>query len=229
MILNIETTADVCSVSLSEGNEVKALKESAEGHSHATMLTVCAGELLSEAGLAVSDLDAVSVSMGPGSYTGLRIGVSTAKGLCYGAGVPLLAVSTAEVLVQAFLAAHAGDVGPDWRLAPMIDARRMEVYTALYDREGTPCSEVHAEIVTADSFSEALAAGPVAFFGPGAMKCADILTSDTARFYDGIRASAAAMATLSARALQERRWCDVAYFTPFYLKEFMATTPRKKW
>lgn len=229
MILNIETTADVCSVSLSEGNEVKALKESAEGHNHATMLTVCAGELLSGAGLAVTDLEAVSVSMGPGSYTGLRIGVSTAKGLCYGAGVPLVAVPTAEVLVQAFLVAHAGDIGPEWRLMPMIDARRMEVYTAMYDAAGAPCSEVHAEIVTADSFRGELSAGPVAFFGPGAMKCADTVRSDNARFFGGIRASAAAMAALSAREVRERRWRDVAYFTPFYLKEFMATTPRKKW
>ena len=227
MILNIETTDRICSVALSDQRGVQAVRESAEGYNHSSLLTVFIEELLKENGLQAADLEAVAVSMGPGSYTGLRIGVSTAKGLCYGASVPLVAVPTLDAMVCGFLEKHAGGLPPSACLVPMIDARRMEVYTALYDATGNRQQEVQALVVDEDSFLQQPADVRLDFFGTGAMKCASVIRHPGAVFHDDIRPSAAFMAPLSARAVRQKRFADVAYFEPYYLKDFRATTPKK--
>ena len=224
LILNIDTTTEVCSVAIARDGRLVAMRENGEGLNHSTLLGVYVDEALREARLTVADLDAVAVSMGPGSYTGLRIGVSLAKGLCFGGGKPLIAVGTLNALAHAAVER----LGLDALYCPMLDARRMEVYAAVFDRGERPVRDVEAVVVDENSFADLLAAGPVCFFGNGSDKARSVLTHPNARFVGGVTTSALNMMALSEQKFAARDFVDVAYFEPFYLKEFMATTPKRK-
>jgi tRNA threonylcarbamoyladenosine biosynthesis protein TsaB len=229
-ILNIETTGENCSVALSEGTSLLKLKEHKEGKSHASKLAVFVDEILQEEDLAVQNLDAISISKGPGSYTGLRIGVSTAKGLCYGAEIPLISVHTLQALSQ-FLLEHKSeysiDIPESAYLVPMIDARRMEVYSAVFDVNNQFISDVKAEVIDRDSYQNMLEEHPVIFIGNGAAKCKGLIDHKNATFLENIDVSAINMVTLSLNQFRNNIFEDVAYFEPFYLKDFRATTPKK--
>ncbi len=231
LILNIETSTAVCSVSLGKDGKLLAYKENKEGMNHATHLTVFIDSILKENGLTPNDLDAIAVSMGPGSYTGLRIGVSTAKGLCYGSNLPLIAVSTLQAMTVPLLRDEAiisqlGD--PEASIfCPMIDARRMEVYTAFYSYKNEELRKVSAEIIDEESFVSDLAKNEIVFFGDGSSKCQSSLQSSNAIFVDDITPTAIGMIELSEAKYKIEAFEDVAYFEPFYLKDFVATTPKK--
>ena len=220
-ILHIETSTDVCSVALSQDGAVLDYHEDASGPNHAVACGVFVQQALSFAESHAIPLDAVSVSKGPGSYTGLRIGVSTAKGVCYGRGVPLVAVSTLQLLCVPVLLYH-DEVPDDALLVPMIDARRMEVYAAVYDRALREVRPIQADVVEADTYLPYLERGPVCFFGNGAGKCRQVITHPNARFIEGIKPLARHMLPLAERAVMQERFEDVAYFEPYYLKEFVA-------
>ena len=225
-ILHIETTTDVCSLAVSRDGKVIFHRIDKEGHNHARMLPEFVDEALRYVAQEGSMLDAVALSKGPGSYTGLRIGASMAKGICYAQGIPLLAIDTLALLCEsAREAAHAA--GCDL-LCPMIDARRMEVYDGLYDMELNTLLPVQAHIITAEAFAESLLSHRIAFFGNGASKCQGILTGDNVVFISDIVPDAAAGVLLAERLLQEGKCEDVAYFEPFYLKEFQATVAKNK-
>ena len=225
-ILLIETSTAQLSTALSEDGTVTASRISGEPRMQAALTAPFVKEVLDERGLKTSDLDAVCVGKGPGSYTGLRVGVSTAKGLCFGAGIPLLSAGTLDILVQE---AHRLGVVPEGcrYIVPMVDARRMEVYTAVFTPEGRQLTETRPIVVESGSFAAELAEGPVLLIGDGALKCREVLTSPNARFADAFP-SALAMAPLAEAAYAEKRFEDVAYFEPFYLKDFVATVSRKK-
>lgn len=231
LILNIETSTNVCSVSLSgETGRILALRESLEDKSHSALLATFINEVMEESGVGYDELQAVSVSMGPGSYTGLRIGVSTAKGICYVRSLPLIAINTLEVMTRGFLNRQGhllSGLGINSLLCPMIDAKRMEVYTALYDSNGSQVKETTAEIINENSFSEVLESNTVFFYGNGASKCSEFLSSSNAKFIDGIYPSARDMGILSFEAFQKTKFEDLAYFEPYYLKDFVATVPKK--
>ena len=225
-ILLIETSTAQLSVALSENGTVTAARICEEPRMQASLTAPSVKEVLDERNLTVKDLDAVCVGKGPGSYTGLRVGVSTAKGLCFGAGIPLLSAGTLDTLVRQ---AHCLGVVPEGcrYIVPMVDARRMEVYTAVFTPDGRPCTEIRPVIVDGESFAEQLAEGPVLFIGDGALKCREALSSPNA-FFAAAFPDARAMAPLAEAAWQEKRFEDVAYFEPFYLKDFIATVSRKK-
>jgi len=210
---------------VSENSHNIFAKEDREGPSHAVSLGVFADEALSFIDSSGLPLDAVAVSCGPGSYTGLRIGVSLAKGIAYGRDVPLIAVPTLKVLCVPVLLYR--EIPEDAWLCPMIDARRMEVYTALYDRALNEKKEVTAEIIDENSFLDVLEERPVWFFGNGAAKCREKITHPNACFVEDIHPLATMMAPLAEKAFLDRQFVDVAYFEPFYLKEFIATQPKK--
>ena len=215
-IICIETATKSCSVALARDSHLVAVKEEvSENYSHSEQLTVFIEQLLQQEGLKVSDLDAIAVSSGPGSYTGLRIGVSTAKGLCYASDVPLIAVSTLSAMVQAMK-----DKYPEAQLCPMLDARRMEVYCALYSK--SQASPVVAKIIDKYSFKEELEKGPILFFGDGAYKCQGLLVHANAHFELGVYPSAVNMISLAYEKFQNQDFEDIAYFEPFYLKDFVA-------
>ena len=225
-ILLIETSTAQLSAALAEDGAVTASRVCGEPRMQAALTAPLVKEILDEKGLTVKDLDAVCVGKGPGSYTGLRVGVSTAKGLCFGAGIPLLAAGTLDVLVSE---AHRLGVVPAGchAIVPMVDARRMEVYTAVFAPDGRQLVETAPVVVDAGSFAAELAAGPVLFIGDGALKCREVLTSANA-FFAQAYPTAMAMAPLAEAAFNEKRFEDVAYFEPFYLKDFVATVSRKK-
>lgn len=223
-ILHIETSTDVCSVAVSEDGSCIFHDECRDGRSHASRLGGFVGAALSFADSHAIPLDAVAVSAGPGSYTGLRIGVSMAKGVSYGRRVPLIAVPTLELLAVPLLLDDR--IAEGERLCPMIDARRMEVYAAVYDRSLAVVRPVGADIVTAESYADYLEEGPMVFFGNGAAKCRDVIRHGNARFVDGVEPLARWMMPLAERRFAERRYEDTAYFVPFYLKDFAATTAR---
>ena len=231
LILCIETGTDICSVGIARDGELLSLRESDEGRDHARKVGVFVDELLHETGIAPDDLDAVAVGKGPGSYTGLRIGVSFAKGLCYGLQKPLLAVGSLDALVEVAREDYeAGIISVDnWekaRLCPMVDARRMEVYAQLFDTQGRALTEVSAEVISEESFAAYRnEAGPFVIFGNGARKCAEILQGAT---FIEVTPSARALARLAQQALDEGRREDIAYFEPFYLKDFVVTTSKKR-
>ena len=214
-IVCIETATKSCSVALANGGHLVAFKEEvSEQYSHSEQLTVFIEQLLQQEGLKLSDLDAIAVGSGPGSYTGLRIGISTAKGLCYASDVPLIAISTLDTMAQAMKYKY-----PEAKLCPMLDARRMEVYCALYSK--SQASPVVAKIIDQDSFAEELAQGPLLFFGDGADKCKYVLTHTNAHFELGVYPSATNMIPLAQEKFQNQVFEDVAYFEPFYLKDFL--------
>ena len=228
-IILIETSTALCSVALAEDGAVTAYRESSAPKAHASLTAVFIQELLSERELTLADCDAVCVSMGPGSYTGLRVGVSTAKGLCFGSGKPLLAVGTLDTLVaQATdVIPSEGEESPGYRfIIPMVDARRMEVYTAVFEN-GRQITETAPAIIDENSFAEYLEQGPCLFIGDGAGKCADVIKHPNATFCQ-CWPKASAMLAPALAAYKEKRFEDVAYFEPFYLKEFVATVSKKK-
>lgn len=224
-ILHIETSTEVCSVSVSQDGASIFSKEDFKGPSHATVLGVYVDEALSFADNHAIPLDAVAVSCGPGSYTGLRIGVSMAKGICYGRNIPLIGLPTLEVMCVPVLLHQ--DLPDDALLCPMIDARRMEVYAAVYDRALRVKRETAADIIDEKSYAEFLDAHPVYFFGNGAAKCREKLTHPNAHFIEDIYPLAKWMFPLAEKAMAKEDFKDVAYFEPFYLKEFVASVPKK--
>lgn len=224
--LLIETSTALCSVALAEDGRVTAFRESAEPRAHAAMTAPYVQEVLQERGLRAADLDAVCVSTGPGSYTGLRVGVSTAKGICFAAGVPLLSVGTLELLVHQARAEGQLPAGCKY-VIPMIDARRMEVYAAVFTPEGERLTDVAPQVIDAESFRAQRAEGPVLFIGDGAEKCREALAGPDAHFVQ-TNPRASALLVPATREFEAQHWRDVAYFEPFYLKDFVATVSRKK-
>ncbi len=224
-ILNIETSTEVCSVSVNQNGQNIFNKEDLKGPSHAISLGVFVDEALSFADNHAIPLDAVAVSCGPGSYTGLRIGVSMAKGICYGRNLPLIGLPTLEILCVPVLLYHK--LPDDALLCPMIDARRMEVYSAVYNRKLNIVRKIGADIVDENLYMEFLEKRPVYFFGNGALKCKDKIVHPNAHFLEAIHCLAGNMSPLSEKALAMEDFKDVAYFEPFYLKEFVATKPKK--
>ena len=224
-ILHIETSTEVCSVSASQDGTSIFSKEDFKGPSHAVVLGVFVEEALSFIDNHAIPLDAGSVSCGPGSYTGLRIGVSMAKGICYGRNIPLIGIPTPEVMAVPVLLFE--DLPEDALLCPMIDARRMEVYAAIYDRALNVKREIGADIIDENSYAEFLAEHPVYFFGNGAAKCREKITHPNAHFIENIHPLAKWMFPLAEKAMAKEDFKDVAYFEPFYLKEFVASTPKK--
>lgn len=225
-ILHIETSTSACSVAVSEDGQVVFKKEDLNGPSHAVSLGVFVDEALSFADSHAMPLDAVAVSCGPGSYTGLRIGVSMAKGICYGRDLKLIGLPTLKVQCVPVLLYH-DELPEDALLCPMIDARRMEVYAAIYDRALRPVRDIAADIVDENTYREFLETKPVYFFGNGAAKCSQSLKHPNAHFIEGIQPLASMMAPLAEKAMAEGKFEDVAYFEPFYLKEFVAGKPKK--
>ncbi len=227
LILSLETSTKVCSVCLSENDKIIAKKELFEANSHATHLTVFIQDLFDEVKeITIKDIDAIAVSSGPGSYTGLRIGVSVAKGICYALNKPLIAITSLEALTHA--ASSADLLTKETLICPMIDARRMEVYTALFDSDFQLTNKITAEIIDENSYKKELADHPIIFLGDGAEKCKDIIKSNNAIFLDNKAPLASNMVKIAYQKFQDKEFEDVAYFEPFYLKDFVATTPKKK-
>ena len=225
-ILNIETSTDVCSVAISDTGQVIFNKEDHSGPNHAVKLGVYVDEALDFLDSHGLPLEAVAVSCGPGSYTGLRIGVSMAKGICYGRGVKLIAVPTLELMaVPVLLGEHPEQ--EDALIVPMLDARRMEVYAEVLDRALRVVRPIQADIVDADTYKEYLDQHPVYFFGNGAAKCMETINHPNAHLVEGIEPLAKNMAPLAEKRFVEGKFEDVAYFVPFYLKDFVAKMPKK--
>ncbi len=228
-ILSIETSTDVCSVAIAEEGVVTAKQELFQPNSHSTHLTLLIQELFKTEGVfPLEELDAVAVSAGPGSYTGLRIGVSVAKGICYAQGIPLIAIDTLMLLTQAVINTKEVSNSKEIIYCPMLDARRMEVYTSLHSSSLEVLEETNAKIIESDSFSEKLQKKKIVFFGNGASKCQRVIVSENASFLDGIVPLAANMNLLAENKFTADDFVDLAYFEPFYLKSFVATIPKKK-
>ena len=224
-ILQIETATPVCSVAISVNGETIAIKEEKAPNIHAASLTLFIDEAMKLANLTYADLDAIAVSKGPGSYTGLRIGVSTAKGLCFALDKPLIAINTLKMMANGYLLQHPNFGG---LVCPMIDARRMEVFTAVFDHNLHEVENTHAKIVDEKSFSMELQNNYVTFVGDGAEKCTAVIDDPNAHFHTENFNSASNMSNLAFAAYQNKSFEDVAYFEPFYLKDFVLTTPKKK-
>ena len=220
-ILLIETSTSVLSVALAQDGTVVSERVCTEPRMQASLTAPLVKEVLDQAGLTAKDCDAVCVSSGPGSYTGLRVGVSTAKGLAFGAGIPLIAVGTLDILVASCHSEERSGF-----IVPMIDARRMEVYTAVYSADGQRLTEVEAKVIGPDSFAEYLEQGPVLFVGDGALKCKDVIGHPNARFQEAFPL-ARDMAKSAQKAFEEGKFENLAYFEPFYLKDFIATVSKK--
>ena len=224
-ILLIETSTAQLSAALAEDGKVLQERICTEARMQASLTAPYVRDVLSASGCSLKDCDAVCVGKGPGSYTGLRVGVSTAKGLCFGASLPLMAVGTLDILVQG---ARGKGLSEGVRaVVPMIDARRMEVYSAVFTPDGQQLTPTRPVVVEEDSFSDILSEGPVLFIGDGAMKCRSVLSHGNARFAEAFQ-TASDMAPLAQAAFDAKRFEDVAYFEPFYLKDFVATVSRKK-
>lgn len=225
LILQIETATQVCSAALSLNGETIALKEVQANNIHAGSLTLFIQEVMTSGGYSYADLDAIAVSKGPGSYTGLRIGVSTAKGLCFALDKPLIAIGTLGMMSKGFLRAN-----PDYKglICPMIDARRMEVFTAVFDSSLSTIEPVSAKIIDKQSFADQLSQSAITFIGDGAEKCKAALHHPNAFFSADNFNSAGNMSELSFEAFSNEHFEDLAYFEPFYLKDFVLTTPKVK-
>lgn len=221
IILNIETATKNCSVSVADGINILAFKELNEGmFSHAEKLHSFIIEVLAAARLEMKDLDAVGVSKGPGSYTGLRIGVSAAKGLCYALDIPLLSIPTLKCL------ALQVPYNTKDHIVPLLDARRMEVYSAVFDGQYNEVRDTEAEIIDKESFAGLLEKGKVCFLGDGAEKCEKFIVHANAEFIKGRYPSAKEMAVLADEKYSKSYFEDLAYFEPFYLKDFVAGKPK---
>ena len=234
MILCIETSTAVCSVALVENGKVIALRESLDGQNHAEKITIFIDEVMKEANVSYRDLDAVATSMGPGSYTGLRIGVSTAKGLCYAMEKPLIAVDTLAAMAYGFKDYKTTRL-QDYKLestdilCPMIDARRMEVYSAFFNEQLERISETNAIIIEENSFMEMKQNNHLYLFGDGADKLASLFENDeNITVVEKFHCSAAYMAELADKAFKNNDFVDTAYFEPFYLKNFVPGMPKVK-
>jgi tRNA threonylcarbamoyladenosine biosynthesis protein TsaB len=230
VILNLETATPLCSVALAIDGRLIAQRETQEEKSHAARLTVYIGEILKEQGLQFKDLHAVAIGKGPGSYTGLRIGVSTAKGLCYGAGIPLIAVGTLRIMAnyaKEICREKSFPLDENILLCPMIDARRMEVFSCLYKVSGEEKEPITAKIIDTVTYAGYLQTSKIYFFGSGMDKCREVLSHPNAYFLDEILPHAASLAVMSEEKYQEKKFENLAYFEPFYLKEFVATVPKK--
>ena len=226
VILNIETSTRVCSVGLAVDGIITSLKETHVANSHAELVTLYAEQAINEAGYNFADIDAVAVSMGPGSYTGLRIGVSTAKGFCYALDKPLIAIDTLKAMAAGMIALIKDD---PFLVCPMIDARRMEVYAAVYDHQLQCIQKTEALIIDSGSFHDVLSDRPIYFGGDGAAKCKEVLGhQNNAVFLESFHPSAKFMASLSEKKYQQDQFEDVAYFEPYYLKDFVAGIPKVK-
>jgi tRNA threonylcarbamoyladenosine biosynthesis protein TsaB len=233
LILNIETATPVCSVSLADKGTLLSLRESSEEKSHARNLTLFLEDIFKEQGIAVKDLDAIAVGRGPGSYTGLRIGVAAAKGIAYGAKIPFIAISTLETIMNHALYSISNsrpEIPLDDKIifCPMIDARRMEVYWTMFDASGNRLQPDSALIIKADTFASFPLENNLIFLGSGARKCKETVTRDNTWHLEDIFPSARAMCEKSYYLFQQKAFENIAYFEPFYLKDFVTTASRKK-
>jgi tRNA threonylcarbamoyladenosine biosynthesis protein TsaB len=229
MIICLETATTLCSVALCNSAGVISLRESDDLKSHASQLTIFIEEILKENQLRAQDLEAIAVSKGPGSYTGLRIGVSVAKGIAYAASIPLIGIETMLSMFWGIsnTKKNSAEIDKNTLFCPMLDARRMEVYYAIYDAAGNTIKNISAEIINEDSFSNFPVSQKIILFGDGASKCKEIIKRPNTHFADDFRISAAHMQHPAAEALKALNFENVAYFEPFYLKDFITTTPRK--
>jgi tRNA threonylcarbamoyladenosine biosynthesis protein TsaB len=230
LILNIESSTEVCSVSLAEDGIIIQTIESLIGQNHAKLLTRYIEEIFSNIDLSIDNLEAIAVSGGPGSYTGLRIGVATAKGICYGLGIPLIAITSLAAMshhVIQHISVYNLPEDEEFLFCPMIDARRMEVYTAVYNRKEEMVREIKADIIDHLSFLAYLEKGKMVFFGNGAAKCRGIISHPNVYIIEHVTTSANYMISLAEKAYGEKNFVDIAYYEPFYLKDFIATIPTK--
>ena len=224
IILSIETATPVCSCALLQDGEVIINKESHEGQSHSTLLGVFVHDIMHHVRSSNLKLDAIAISKGPGSYTGLRIGISEAKGLSYGLDIPMIAIPTPHIMATII----KDKVDEGTLLCPMIDARRMEVYATILDKSLNVIRKTSADIVDSNSYIDLLESNKVAFFGNGSEKCKEVITHPNAIFIEDIHPLASAMGRLAENAFSEYDFVDSAYFEPLYLKEFVATIPKNK-
>ncbi len=223
IILLVETATESCSVALCSGDKLIAEKYINEPKSHATLLAKYIQDILQENNLSIHDCSAVAVSEGPGSYTGLRVGVSCAKGLCYGAQKPLIAVGTLDLIAQC---AIDNKLAEPYLIVPMIDARRMEVYTATFNSKGEALTPTQALVLDENSFQKELESGIVLFTGNGAEKFKTLVNHPNAVFAEQLP-HASGMRIIASDKLNKKEFKDVAYFEPFYLKDFVAGKPKK--
>jgi|688.fasta_scaffold04838_20 tRNA threonylcarbamoyladenosine biosynthesis protein TsaB len=226
LILAIETATEVCSVSMAYDGIILGELHLSEGNMHASKLHVLIDNLLKETGKTLNQIEAIAVSMGPGSYTGLRVGVAAAKGFCLALNIPLIAVNTLQSLSATALVQT--EIPEKALLAPMLDARRMEVYTALLQKDLSFTQNTNALILDESSLRDSLIKQPIYYFGNGANKAQDLLQHPNAHFIPNVHASAAGMAQLAEAKFKSKQFEDIAYFEPFYLKDFVGTTPKKR-
>lgn len=228
-ILCIETGTTVCSVALGNENGLLGYKELADSKSHASELSIFIQNLLKEISFNIKDIDAIAVSKGPGSYTGLRIGVSLAKGICFALNKPLIAIGSLDSMVhgvESYITEQI--VASNYFFCPMIDARRMEVYSALFDNKKNKTSDVSAIIVDTETFKLQLQSKKIVFFGNGASKCKSVISNQNAIFIDNFEPSARFMLPLALKAYKDEKFENIAYFEPFYLKDFVAIKAKNK-
>ena len=229
MILCLETATPVCSVALNDGCCTLALRETDGQNAHSEKITNFIREVMDTAGIDYHQLDAVAVSKGPGSYTGLRIGVSTAKGICYAADLPVMAIDTLEAMAYGMKEKLGSQIAENDLLVPMIDARRMEVYASIFDANLNKIHDTEAKVIDENSFADLRKDHRLWLFGDGAPKLASLFENQTnISVIDGFKPSAAYMRPLAEKALKEQQFVDVAYFEPFYLKDFIAGKPHVK-
>lgn len=228
LILNLETSTQVCSACLSRGSEIIGWKEDSEGRNHSKLLTLFIDEILRESAIKPEELDAIAVSKGPGSYTGLRIGVSAAKGMAFALSIPLISVNTLKMMASGYIQENESlRDGKNILLCPMIDARRMEVYSALYTPELIEYRKVAAEIIDENSYRDLIKENRLVIIGDGAAKCSEYLKSPKIEIDPGFMVSSKYMAPLSALKYKQKNFEDLAYFEPFYLKDFVTTVSKK--
>lgn len=223
-ILCIETATEICSVAIAKNGETIALVEDTQGNNHASQLHILVAKALDQSNLQFSDLQSIAVSKGPGSYTGLRVGVSAAKGYCYALQIPLIAINTLQSLASGFWQNNPNYSG---LVCPMIDARRMEVYCALFNQTLNEVLPTQAKIIDEESFAEQLNQNQITFIGNGAAKCQNTITSLQAKFDISVKCNASYLSKLAQEAFNHNTFEDVAYFEPYYLKDFVGTVAKK--
>jgi tRNA threonylcarbamoyladenosine biosynthesis protein TsaB len=232
LILLLETSEKVCSIALSDSYNLIGTLDITEEKSHASMLTVLIEKLLSDKDIDIKKLDAVAINKGPGSYTGLRIGMSVAKGICYALNIPLISVNSLQMmcigLIQSGKLKKIGNHNSEVILCPMSDAKRMEVYSALLNLNVEFITEIEATTITEISYKEKLDSGIVVFFGSGVGKCKSVIQNQNAYFIENFYPHASFMISLAFDSFLQKKFEDIAYFEPFYLKDFVTTTPKRK-